>query len=720
MAMLLVMLMTMIAFAVTGVAADENPIRVSSLSEPQSVIAPQEVDITIKVYNSAQTDIEEKITLYDPVGTPVETYEGLKSEQSVTYQGKWNVTAEEIEKGKISFYIRYTVTTQEGPKEVLNSVPVTIQTEAAAPQLTATYTVSPQSARPGQTVSVAYTLSNTGNIELRDIVIKNEGVSKESVKAVSLSVGEKLTLESSFTMGEKELVSKPTITYQAAGSDKKLTISDLAKKTITVAEDGLEASVEAKTTENIYPSEKVAMTLKLKNTGNRAYTNLTATGSDGTAIVSGVELAPGASHETRFELTVSQDTEYTVSVAGADSQGESVSIASEAVALKTQDASKALVLNILAQARETTIYSEPAVIRMAVLVENIGQTDATTLTIKEGETEVAKIASLPSGESRTLVFDIETSIAGKLCFTVSGKDAAGSERTYESNVIQINYIEPTSVPTAAPTPAPTPSPTPVPPTPTPVPSIGEQVGDAIAAINPVVLYSAAGVLAALLVVLVTVNVVASAQRKKRMEQAIDTLEIEREYRPRDYRGTHKGGKKAKPEEKEDAPDIDPERELTDEQAVRMKEEAKAAQPAREEGRRRRTAHEPEVSSERTLRVAPVEDRPEFVAQGAVDDSQTRVFGKFDTQEMKAITKETTAEPTASEPDASEPTIRFNAQQLEEILEGEKKSEKRKPAREALKKKKSFFGFGRKKEKDEDDFIDDEIDDLDGDEDDFIE
>lgn len=717
MAMLLVMLMTMIAFAVTGVAADENPIRVSSLSEPQSVIAPQEVDITIKIYNSAQTDIEEKITLYDPAGTPVETYDGLKSEQSVTYQGKWNVTAEEIEKSKISFYIRYAVATDDGLKDVLNSVPVTIQTEAAAPQLTATYTVTPQSARAGQTVSVAYTLSNTGNIELRNIVITNEGVSKESVKAVSLSVGEKLTLESSFTMGEKELVSKPTITYQAAGSDKKLTISDLAKKTITVAEDGLEASVEAKTTENIYPGEKVAMTLALKNTGNRAYTNLTATGSDGTVIASGVELAPGASHEVSFELTVTENVEYTVSVAGADSQGESVSIVSEAVALTTQDASKALVLNILAQAQETTIYSEPAVIRMAVLVENLGQTDATTLTIKEGNTEVAKIASLPSGESRTLVFDIEASIAGKLCFTVSGKDAAGSERTYESNVIQIDYIEPTPAPTAAPTPAPTPSPTPVPPTPTPVPSLGERVEDAIAAINPVVLYSTAGVLAALLVVLVTVNAVTSAQRKKRMEQAIDTLEIEQEYRPRDYRGTHKGGKskKAKSEEKTDAPEIDPDKELTDEQATQMKEEAKAARPVREEGRRRRTTQEQEISSERTLRVAPVEDRPEFVAQGTVDDSQTRVFGKIDAQDIESIAKEAPVNELVSEQ-----TIRLNAEDMDAIRTGEKKAKKNKPVREELKKKKSFFGFGRKKDKDEDDFIDEETDDLDGEEDDFIE
>ncbi len=714
-AMLLVTLV-MVLSAAAGFAAEANPIRVSSLSEPQSVISPQEVDITIKVYNSGQTDMMEKITLYNPAGAPVETYEGLKAEQSVTYQGTWNVTAEEIKKGKISFYIQYFLETENGLEKTLNSVPVTIQTEAAAPQLTATYTVSPQSARPGQTVNVAYTLSNTGNIELRSIVIENEGISKDDVKAVSLSVGEKLTLESSFTMGEKELVSKPTITYQAAGSDKKLTISDLAKKTITVAQDGLEVSVEAKTTENIYPGEKVKMTLKLKNSGNRAYTGLTAAGSDGTAIVSGVELAPGASHETAFETTVQQDMSFSATVSGVDSEGESVGVVSEAVELKTQDASKALVLNILAQAQQTTIYSEPAVVRMAVMVENIGQTDATTLTIKEADTTVATIASLPSGESRTLVFDVETSIAGKLQFTVTGKDVVGDSRTYESNIIQLNYIEPTPVPTRAPTPAPTPSPTPVPPTPTPEPTLQEIVADRIAQINPVVLWSCAGGLGALLIMLVTVNAIAAGQRKKRIAQAIDTIEIDSDYRARDHRGTRKGGRKAKAEKKPEsaqADEIDPDKELTDERAARMKEEVRAQQPAHEAGRRRRAMQEREVPADRTLRVAPIDERPEFIAQGPVDDSQTRVFSRIDEETLEAPAEE---KPAVQE--ASEPTIRLSAEQVEEIRKSEKKGGK-KQNRQELKKKKGLFSFGRRKNED-DDFIDDEYDDLGGDEDDFFE
>ena len=161
-AAVLTALICLLAFAGTAMA-DADPIRVSSLSEPQSVISEQEVSITIKIYNSSQTDMEEEIILYNAGGISVaETYNGLKAENSVTYTGTWLVTQEQINAGKINYYIQYTVDTGSGPQTNTRTIPVTIQAETAAPQLTATYTVSPVSAREGQTVTLSYTLANTG------------------------------------------------------------------------------------------------------------------------------------------------------------------------------------------------------------------------------------------------------------------------------------------------------------------------------------------------------------------------------------------------------------------------------------------------------------------------------------------------------------------------------------------------------------------------------
>lgn len=736
------MLLAVLMLALCGVAAaDADPIRVSSLSEPQSVISEQDVSITIKIYNSSQTDMQEEITLFNPAGISVEKYSGLKGEQSVTYTGKWHVTQDQIEEGRIKYYIQYTVDTGSGAQTATRTVPVTIQSEEAAPQLTATYSVSPASAREGQTVTLSYTLSNTGNVELRNIVVKNEGVSKEELAQPSLSVGEKVTLTDTFTMGSKELVSKPSVSYQAADSGKTLTISDMARKTITVAENGLEAALSAKNAEDVYPGEQVALTVSLKNTGSQSYTGLTATLSDGTVAFSDVELGAGASYEKEIEWTAAQAATLSATVSGQDGSGENVSVVSNEVSVTTQDASRALLLNIYADAAQTVIYSEPAVVRFGVVVENVGETDAATLTIRQGGTDVAKIPSLPSGESRTVVFDLETSIAGKFQFAVVGKDVDGNERSFESNILEVAYVEPTPVPTAVPTPSPVP-PTPSPvPTATPAPSLGEIIAEHV---NPVVLYSIAGVLAALLVGVLAVSGVTSARRKKRMAQALDTIELSPDVRNhrgvarrRRTQGAKKASEAGKPEDKKEP--IVPAEELT-EDAPSSTTPARDAmrQLEREEGRRRRPATE--VPTDETLRVVPVDQRPEFIAQGKVDDSQTRIFGKLAEEVAQA------AVPKAEEPvDAPEvnkfadlfedapkaekypednagETIRLNREQVEEIRRKQEPREdkyagsgKKKDEIKPMKKKGLFSGFGKKKNgADEDDFVEDSDDDFDDD------
>ena len=740
-AAVLVMAVFLLACACAA-SAETDPIRVSSLSEPQSVISEQDVNITIKIYNSSQTDMEGEIRLYKPDLYLEQVYNGLKAENSVTYTGVWHITAEEIEKGRINYYIKYSIDSEDGATEVTHTIPVTIQTEEAAPQLTATYSVSPASAREGQSVTFAYTLANTGNIELRNIEITNDGVTSEKVTVASLSVGEKITRESTITMGSKELVSKPTVTYQAAGSSKSLTISDMARKTITVAEDGLEVALSAKTTENIYPGESVEMTLSLKNSGNTAYSGLSASLSDGTALVSGVDLAPGASYEHTFEQAVAASGALSAVVTGSDSTGEAVTVESEAVTLTTQDASRALVLNIQAQAQTTTIYSEPAVIRFGVVVENVGQTDATTLTIRQAGTTVATIPSLPSGESRTVVFDVETSIAGQFQFTVTGKDAAGNDRTYESNIIQVTYIAPTPAPTATPRPTavpPTPSPV---PTATPKPTLGQIISSSV---SPVVLYAIAGVLAIVLIALLAGSAVSKAKRAKREQNAIDTIELTPDVR--NYRGLQrrrKADRKADAGKKTEAAQsetIVPTPELTEEDTRPAAEERK---PEPEEGRRRRAVVDAPLTADRTLRVAPVDQRPEF-PQSKADDSRTRIFGKLTqdaTQEEPTPEAKTPAEEekrplkdfaaqaeeqTDEAKNAGSETIRLSRGELDELRQKqaeaapESRGRKRSEIKPMKKKKRGLFG--RRKDddmlEDEDDFID-EDDEYDDSDDDFIE
>ena len=224
--------------------------------------------------------------------------------------------------------------------------------------------------------------------------------------------------------------------------------------------------------------------------------------------------------------------------------------------------------------------------------------------------------------------------------------------------------------------------------------------------------------------------------------------------------------------------------MTEASAKKQSAEAASATPAKdamrqvnEENRRRRAVQE--IATDETLRVAPVDQRPEFIAQGKVDDSQTRIFGRLQVeqaiQEEKASEKTAPApakeapkpsepkpaepkpaapkaavirkaeprrniedelakleqeeekpEPKAEEPKAEEATIRISREKIDEIRAAEKREDTFKESRKGhtrseikpMKKKKSFL-FGKKDKKMEEDDMFEEVEYAD-DEDDLFE
>ena len=595
--------------------AEEDAIRVSSRSDPQSIVGEQDVTVTIKVYNTGAQDVTGEISLFNPEGLRVEQYEkGLAAGQTLTYSGLWHVTAEQISQRKILFYIRYPAP-QAGAEPVLRQIPITIQTEAPAPQLTASYSVSPESARSGQKVTATYTLSNTGNIELRNIEIQNPGLSDKTLTAAALSVGERITLTDTITMGDQSRASEPKITYFAAGSDKALTLEDLGQRSIALAKDGLEAKLSVKDAASVYPGTPVEVTLSLKNTAEAALQNLSATLPDGTQILSLAELAAGRSYESKTLYTPEGDMTLTASVSGTIAGGEEIALETAAVDIRMQDLASALLLRVRAKAEDTVIYEEPGVLRFAIEVENVGQTDAATLTVTEAGTTVGTIPSLPSGEKRTLVVELALSMAGKVRFDVSGKDALGNERTYASPEMEIVYIEPTPAPTPAPTPTPVP-PTPSPaPTATPVPSLSERIQ---AAVDPGVLTGIAVALAALITLILGGGALRSARRRKRLAEAVDTMVVSSDVR--DSYGRRRRRRVQPPKEDQAADQIAPASELTEEEA------------SAKHGERRRRSAPMQVPEGSTLRVAPEGLRPEM-DEARPTDGATRVFNRLDEPEQ---------------------------------------------------------------------------------------
>ena len=653
--------------------AAEDAIRVSSRSDPQSVISEREVDITIKVYNTGSEDVTGDITIFNSEGNSVEQYSGLKAGQTVTYEGKWNVTAEQISQGKILFYIRYPAAVA-GAEAPVRQIPITIQKEEAAPQLTATYTLSPASARPGQQVTAAYTLSNTGNIELRGIEVSNPGFSEKTLTAAALSVGERVQLTDTITMGENELISDPAISYTAAGSTKKQTLNDLGRRTVTVSQNGLIASLSSDDAENVYPGAAVTLKLSLRNTGDDAISEISARLPDGSSLSDLHELRAGGSFETSAPYVPTAAGNVGVTVSGTLPDGEPVTVVTNEVPITIQDASTALLLRVRAKAETGTIYSEPATVRFAVEVENVGEVDAANLNITEAGTKVAVIPSLQSGEKKTAVMDLALSMAGKVRFAVSGKDALGNERVYESEDIAIAYVAPTPTPTAAPTPTPVPpTPTPV-PTPTPEPTLVERVTEAV---DPTILIVAGAAIGALILLLAVRAIIRSSRRKKKLREAVDTLDTTSDVR-NSFGDSRKSRKNSHPEPQNDS--FVSTTELTEEDV--------SASAARSEGKRRRSEREPAVTEGETLRADSSVSHPAAKEDPAPGNSPTRIYNpkKSDEETVEPTRKmEPVSERHPSEPPTGETVRLSRAKTGEHTAESEEKTEPQ------TKRSRSLFG-----------------------------
>ena len=218
-----------------------------------------------------------------------------------------------------------------------------------------------------------------------------------------------------------------------------------------------------------------------------------------------------------------------------------------------------------------------------------------------------------------------------------------------------------------------------------------------------------------------------------MAQAIDTIELSPDVRDsfgkRRRRAQNAGSAKPekgakKPEENRAEAQIVPTPEFKPDEQPSSTPARDALRRAEGEENRRRRAQQ-EVPTDKTLRVAPVEERPEFTPQGKVDDSKTRIFGRLD---VEGALKEEQAKAEAPKADeekteAAQETIRLSGEDVQKLktqaredhfgVKG-KKREEIKP----MKKKKGLFGLGKKKDEDDDFLID--ANDDDGDDDDLFE
>ena len=241
-----------------------DPLKVSMSLSQNKFTETQSITVSITVSNTGEGDMPGPVTLYYPNGNQVEEFGSptLTVGSSQSWSGTWKVTQKQLEAGKITFKIKYSIYDDDG--ELLNktknfskaitytaesdtstsnpaagdSTTTTSSTAAGKVQVEINRTITPPIASKGQEVSVVYDVVNAGEVDITNVTIKeNSSISKTSGTIASIKAGERGSYTFTVKMGTKNLTSQPTITYKANGKTQS---TKKEKATIQYGEVNLE------------------------------------------------------------------------------------------------------------------------------------------------------------------------------------------------------------------------------------------------------------------------------------------------------------------------------------------------------------------------------------------------------------------------------------------------------------------------------------------------
>lgn len=520
------LLMTALLFGVCAQAlAVTDPVEFTMQVTPDSLTAPGDVQVSLRVANTGDRDLTDPVTLYDPAGNVVASFgDGgsvmLPAGAFKTWEGKWNVTEDQLDQGRVTYTLKYHLEDESGELVAINSTAdAAIKFTGEKADLTVKRTVSPEVVRSGSQVTVTYELYNNGNVVLSDIRVKEE-IARNAEKVDKLEPGEKKTVTFTSKIGNADLISKATITYKA-GDDKKATTEDIGEQIIPLAKPGLSVELSSPVT-GVNIGEAAKLQVTFVNKGNITYSNVSVKDVNKGEIITNLTIPAGATVTEEKEFILTEKTTFKVTATVPDNTGETRTITSDELVMGVYDPQKQLILSLNLESDPQTVEKTPTDVRFILTVTNNSNIKAENVVITHGDKYITTIDELDVGEIKKIVRDATISQPGIFRFTATAKDTMNNEVSFSSNDKKIEVERKTGSAAAAPTSTPLPS-KPVKPTNVPVQPVDPWLTQA-KSVLPYALYVIGG-LFAVLFVLFAVSTVMRIRNKNKSKAAYDHLEL---------------------------------------------------------------------------------------------------------------------------------------------------------------------------------------------------
>lgn len=447
---LLLAAVCMLLFAAPALAA-EDPVEFSIEITPQSMTAPGDIQVSLRVANTSDQDMIDPVTLYDPAGNVVTGFgDGgsyiLAAGSFRTWEGTWAVTQEQLNAGEFAYQVKYHIEDENGDLVEMSRMAVArVEFTGERAALEVTRTITPEVVRSGGTATVVYELYNAGNVDLNNVRVK-ENISRNAQTVKSLAPGEKQSLTFTSRIGNADITSSAEITYKAEGAADSTT-QKIDEKVIPLAKPNLKITLSSPST-GVNIGEAATLVITFANEGNITYSNVTVKDEKQGEILTNLTIPANTTVTEEREFILTEPTTFKVSATLPDNTGNTNTLnAADELTIGVFDPEKSMLLSLNLTCDQETIHQTPADVHFTLTVTNNSNVKAEKIAITHGDTAITTIAELEPGASTVIERDARISQAGKFRFTASVKDSMQNTVTFDSNTLQITYAAPTAAPT---------------------------------------------------------------------------------------------------------------------------------------------------------------------------------------------------------------------------------------------------------------------------------
>ncbi|MBQ8109041.1 MAG: hypothetical protein IJ124_02610 [Clostridia bacterium] len=415
-----------------GAAAETaTSLRIDFSVQPGVIIGPGDVTMTFVITNETDHAVR-NITLSSSDGLLSEPIGQLAPGESQTLSRPHSVTQEELDAGRIAYTVSHNPAIA-GDDRVVYPVSAAISQGDAQPGVDFTRRLSSDSVTRGGLVTVTYKISNTGNVALNALRIRDI-LGDFTGRQERLGVGESKTFISRVTLAEAA-VSEPVLEY-VTPSGESFTRS-LDAMPIDVVSSALDISFSVG--RSVFDQDTADASLILTNRGGVDYTGITVLDDVyGGVIADAISLPSGGSPaEIAHAYPLRGEAEYRWRITGASTAGEALDLRTDTLTLSNVPDEANVSITLDAAARTPRI-NRAGQVTFDFAISNDGTVmarDALLYEVNRGE--IRRLAVIPTGEPMRCSASYSVESSEPFIFCLSYTDAQDHQRTVTTTPIDI-------------------------------------------------------------------------------------------------------------------------------------------------------------------------------------------------------------------------------------------------------------------------------------------